>query len=122
MIDIESLTMTELRQLAALASGLLGCGPTKAAADHPVKVGQSYLIFTVTHQWLGRVAAVADGCYVLHDASWLAYSGVRLGELLATQKFTTDSEVERMPDGLVVPFGAIIGISPWSGALPEKSL
>lgn len=58
-------------------------------------VGECYLFQTCTKDWVGRLHRI-DGAHdvVLTEASWLAYTGERLGELIRTGKPNAETEVE----------------------------
>lgn len=108
-MDLDNLTIGEFKQLAAMFGG--------AGASHSYKVGDSYLIRTVTYHMIGKVRAVTDTDIVLDGASWLASSG-RFGAALASGNV---EEVEYVGDGYIVGRGGIIDSSPWKHKLPEQT-
>jgi hypothetical protein len=76
------------------------------------KIGQLYLVCTVTRYLLGRLEHVGDHEIVLSDCAWVADTG-RFSEALRTGKL---SEVEPYPDGpVIVGRGAIVDASEWHG-------
>ena len=93
-IDIEQLTVKQIREIAALAGG------TKNE-DHPYQIGGTYFFRTVTHHHTGRLVKVYPLELVIEDAAWIADDG-RLSEALRTGNF---SEVEMFPVGEPVIIG-----------------
>ena len=90
MLDIESLTLKEIREIAAIAN--------PQASVHPWEIGKIYLIRTVTMIDVGRVVAVYPTEIVLEEACWVADSG-RFAQAVATAEF---GETEPFPDGRVI--------------------
>ena len=90
MLDIESLTLKEIREIAAIAN--------PQASSHPWEIGKIYLIRTVTMIDVGRVVAVYPTEIVLEEACWVADTG-RFTQAVATAEF---SETEPFPDGRVI--------------------
>jgi len=93
---------------------LLGC--TTTARTHSFQLGQCYFIRTVTYHATGRLESITDTDLVLRDAAWIASSGrfmqaIRDGEL---------SEVEPLPDKMIISRGAIVDAFPWTHALPRE--
>ena len=113
-LDIESLTLGQIRAIQALALGV----PSIAApppVTYPYHVGDNVFIRTVTYHYTGKIAAITPGEIVLSDAAWIADSG-RFHVALATG---TLSEVEPYPAGVVISRGAIVDVSPWAHPLPR---
>lgn len=92
-INIEELTLKQIREIAALAN--LGSG---AQAPHPYKIGAKYFIRTVTMSHTGRLVEVGDKELVLEDAAWIADSG-RFTQAIEKGDF---NEVEMFPKGRVL--------------------
>lgn len=87
-------------------------------ANEHWKIGENYLIRTVTHIDIGRLTAVTDKELVLVDAAWIADTGryeqcVKEGQL---------SEVEPFPDDepVIVGRGALIDAVRWLHDLPRE--
>ena len=88
MINIEELTIGQMRQIAAL------CNPQPSTpCDCPYEVGKNYFIRTVTHHHTGKLERVTNQELVLSGAAWIADDG-RLTEALKTCTF---NEVEMFP-------------------------
>ena len=69
------------------------------------KIGENYLIRTVTMIDTGRVVEVNEHEVVLEDAAWIADTG-RFADCLKSWNF---NEVEPFPDGqVIIGRGAII--------------
>lgn len=106
----DNLTLGELRELLAMFGG------ASAPTTHPYKIGQSYLIRTVTHYHTGRLVAVHAGELVLDDAAWIADCG-RYHDALAQGTLT---EVEPIIGPCVVNRGAIVDAVEWRHDLPSQ--
>ena len=99
-INIEDLTIGDARKLVNLFYS-----PTGIVDDSHWKIGDCYLIRTVTMIQTGRLVKVSDKELVMEDASWIADTG-RFSVVLKTLDF---NEVEPFPDGhVIVGRGAII--------------
>lgn len=93
----------------------------------PLRVGEAYLVCTVTLYYVGRVVEVGPTWVRLRQASWVHWTG-RLSTLLRQRKFS-DGHGTRHPR--VEPVGEVIlwvgtaGVSayPWTGGeLPEEPI
>lgn len=110
MIDIEKLTVGELRSLQSLF-------PLPVQKAHPFQIGKQYLIRTVTFHFTGRLVAVFDTELVLEDVAWIADDG-RFADAVAKGSF---NEVEPYPDGpVIVGRGSIIDAALFNPALPRS--
>jgi hypothetical protein len=112
MIDIDKLTVGELREITRLAG--------RRAAPHvalPFKVGDAVLIRTVTMIDLGRVRAIGRDFLTLEEGGWVADTG-RFSKMLETGDL---SEFESAPDWILVGRGAICDAFPWRHALPRTT-
>jgi hypothetical protein len=98
MVDIESLTLKELKEIARIVG-------TPTSPEHPWQIGKPYLIRTVTMIQTGRLIRVTPQELVLEDAAWIADTG-RFSEALKSMSF---GEVEPFPDGeVIVGRGSIV--------------
>lgn len=68
MIDLKQLTLGQLDELKAV----LGGSPGRRL---PMPVGKVVFVRTVTHHYVGRVAAVSEEEVALESASWVADDG-----------------------------------------------
>ena len=85
---------------------------------HPYKIGENYLIRTVTMIEVGRLIAVYEQELVLEKASWVADTG-RFNECLKEGKF---NEVEMYhTEETVVGRGSIIDCVVYHHDLPTES-
>ena len=109
-MDINSLTIAQAREIAAIVNGRRA---VKARASAFV-VGNSYMIRTVTHYWVGRVAKIVGTQIVLDGASWVSDTG-RYGACVSADAI---KECEFVGDGVIVNAGAIVDARPWASALP----
>ncbi len=99
MANIDTMTLGELKQIAALFSAT---GATDASAW---AIGKNYLIRTVTMIDTGRLVAVTEHELVLEDAAWIADTG-RFAQAVEKAEF---GEVEPFPSGrVIVGRGAVI--------------
>ena len=91
--------------------------PSKPSKPYDFKVGQNYLVWTVTHNFTGRFTGYNGHELAFVDAAWIADSG------RATQAFATGSfsEVEPMPDGvpILIGRGAVLMAMPVTFPLPR---
>jgi hypothetical protein len=113
-LDIESLTLGQIRAIQALAFGVPAAA-SPLPVTHPYMVGDAVFIRTVTYHYTGKIAAITPGEIVLADAAWIADSG-RFSVALATGAL---SEVEPYPAGVAISRGAIVDVSPWAHPLPR---
>ena len=97
MINIEELTIKQVRELADLFNTLVA----PRQDDNPFEVGANYFIRTVTHHHTGKLVRVTPTELVITDAAWIADDG-RLTESLQTGNF---SEVEMFPPNTQVIIG-----------------
>ena len=106
MINIEDLTISQVRQLADMFNHHAVPIASASAIVHPFEVGKNYFIRTVTHHHTGKLVEVTPGELVLTDAAWIADDG-RLTDALKTGNF---NEVEMFPTGarVIVGRGSII--------------
>ena len=118
MIDVNELTIGQVREIAALAGCAAGAAaPSAAAGGHPYKIGKGYFVRTVTAYLTGRLVAVTSQELVLTDAAWIADTG-RFADALKKASF---NEVEPFPDGeVIVGRGAIIDACVFEQALPRS--
>ena len=115
-INLDEMTVKQIREIAALAAGL-GGGTSCSSSPNPYTVGQKLFIRTVTHHYTGRLVAVHDQELVIEDAAWIADDG-RFNECL---KNGTPSEVEPYPKGrVIIGRGSILDVSEWKHDLPDK--
>ena len=114
-MNIDEMTVKEIREIAKLASGLTG--GSCSTKTHSLPTSGNVFIRTVTHYYTGRVEAVTDSDIVLADAAWIADTG-RFSDALKSGEF---SEVEPYPDGVlcIVSRGAVLDVSTWDHALPR---
>lgn len=99
------LSLQEVRELLCATNG----------RSHSFKVGESYLIRTVTMHYTGRVIAITDSDIVLVDAAWIADTGRYHNSLVEG----TLSEVEPYPDGVCVSRSCIVDFVVWKHPLPR---
>jgi hypothetical protein len=97
MIDVDSLTIGQLKELRAL----LGGDSATTQPPHPYEIGKVHFIRTVTHHFTGKLVAVFPQELVFEDVAWIADDG-RLATALVKGEF---NEVEPYPDGRRVVIG-----------------
>lgn len=90
----------------------------KQIAGSAFKVGEKYLIRTVTFTTVGLLVGISeDGFLIFTKASWIADTG-RFNECLAKGTF---NEVEPYPGEVGVSRGSIVDFSVWGHELPSKA-
>lgn len=107
-MEIDNLTVKEIKQIQSL---LKGSGEKQ---ESPYKIGQSYLIRTVTMYYTGRIVRVTPKELILEDAAWIADTG-RFSEAL---KNGTLNEIEPVGE-IIIGRGAVIDASKWNHPLPK---
>jgi hypothetical protein len=105
-MSIENLTIKDARELASLFGG-------SNNKSHPFKIGENYLIRTVTMIVLGKLEAVYDSELVMSSASWVADTG-RFHDALKTGKL---NEVEPFINDVVVGRNSLIDATIWQHKL-----
>lgn len=110
-MNIDELTIKEARELACMFGDKRSSG-----CCHPYKVGEAYLVRTVTMIVLGKLDKVFDGELVMSSASWVADTG-RFYDALKTGKL---NEVEPFTDDVIVGRGSIIDATIWTHKLPKE--
>ncbi len=110
-MNIDELTIGEARKLAEVFTG-------SVKSDSHWRIGENYMIRTVTHINIGTLTAVTDKELVLQNASWIADTG-RFEQAV---KDGTLSEVEPFPDDaqVIVGRGALIDAVIWMHPLPRQ--
>lgn len=91
MIDINQLTIGQLKELQSLA----GCATPSQGKRLPLPVGAKIFVRTVTHYYTGRVVAVSEEEVQLDDAAWIADTG-RFADFVGGK---LANEIEPYPDG-----------------------
>ncbi len=105
-MDIDSMTIGDAKELARMFGG--------GSSSHSFRIGTAYLIRTVTHYFVGRLAAVTDTDLVLEDAAWVASTG-RYSDALVTGKL---DELEPCLGRHIVARGGLIDAAEWGYSLP----
>ena len=113
-IDIESLTIRELRELTQLAAKINAPqAPTCTNNGHPYKIGKRYLFRCVTHYQLGVVTAVYEHEIVLSDdAVWVVDTG-QFGDACKTGELKSDYPVQPFIRAPIISRGAIVDAVEW---------
>lgn len=98
-MNITELTIGQAREIAAM--------PTSTQpVSNPYKLGQAYLVETVTKFFTGRLMAIHAGELVLTEAAWIADTG-RYMQAIASGEF---SEVEPITGPIVINRGSIVTV------------
>ncbi len=97
-------------------SELLEAAGSKNGSSHSFKVGEKYLIRTVTFFYTGLLTNITDTDLLLSDAAWIADTGrfhdcLKSGEMNEVEPFTSD---------VIVPRSAIIDATIWNHHLPRE--
>lgn len=108
MINIDELTIKQVNQIKALFG--------TETKESPYKLGQSYLVRTVTHYYTGSLKEVTDKEIVLSHAAWIPNTG-RYSDALRTGHLT---EVEPIIGHAIIGRGAIVDCVEWKHALPSE--
>ncbi len=104
---IDNLTIGDVKQLA----GMFG----SPGRTHSFKVGEKYLIFTVSFFYTGRITSITESDIVLEEAAWIAHTD-RLEAAFVKGKLKA---VEPCPDPVGINREAIVSFSIWKHDLPR---
>jgi hypothetical protein len=69
-MKIDDLTIGEAKKLVSIFSN------NETTKTHSLKIGEIYLVQTVTNYYSGRLLSVTDTDIVLGDAAWIADTGI----------------------------------------------
>lgn len=118
-MDLKEMKFGEIQELAEQMRtlGLVGGGVAQTLKSNPWKIGEKYLIRTVTQTYTGLLTAVHDTELELDKACWIADSG--RFHLALQGKWDASAEHEPFPAPIIIGRGAIIDACPLSCALPE---
>lgn len=108
--NIDNLTLGEIKELRGLFNG------GSAVNEHRFKVGDNYLIRTVTMILVGRLEWVGDKELELSSASWVADTG-RFYDAL---KGGNLNEVEPFTNSILIGRGSLIDATVWAHKLPQE--
>jgi hypothetical protein len=108
-MNIDELTLGQLKQIKSM------CGGAKENFEHPYKIGQGYLIRTVTHYYTGQLDWVGDKELRLSNAAWIADTGRYHKAFESTDNL---SEVEPIKGDAIIGRGAVIDAVEWMNNLP----
>ena len=108
-ININDLTLGQIKELQLIANN-------QQSSSHPFKIGEAYLIRTVTFIALGKLEWVGEHELVLSSASWVAdtdrfYNALKEGKLKEVEPFIND---------VIVGRGSIIDATIWQNKLPRE--
>jgi hypothetical protein len=109
--------MNKLEQLAQLLK-LIDCGETVSSCNSLLKVGQAYLIRTVTMAYTGKIEEIGEHEIRLSNACWIASTG-RFASA-AAGVFDANSELEPFTKDAIIGRGGFIDATPLFCELPNK--
>jgi len=110
-MNIDDLTLGQLKEIQSM------CGKAKELKPSPYKLGEKYLIRTITMIYTGRLVDVYEQELVIEDAAWIADTA-RWNECLREGKF---NEVEPYPDGkVIIGRGAVLDVAVFEHNLPRE--
>ena len=109
-MNLNDLTIGELKEIKSLM------GVTCEQVAHPYKVGEKYLIRTVTHYYIGQLKQVFQNELHLSSASWIPdtgryYDAIKTGSL---------NEVEPIIGDAIIGRGAIVECIIWNHDTPKE--
>ena len=92
----------------------------------PFAVGEKHLIQTETLYWVGEIVEVCGGFLVLHDASWVHWTG-RLSVLCKNKSFVNKKWSGQRPrteyvGRVIVSLSKIVNSIPGEWELPTESI
>ena len=80
------------------------------------KIGEKYLIRTVTNYWTGRIEFIGPQELKLSDAAWIADTG-RFSQALESGVL---NEIEPVDDMVIIGRASVIDAQLWRHNLPRK--
>jgi hypothetical protein len=111
-LNIEELSVKQIREIAALVGNVAG---TQVSIELPIKVGEAWVFRSVTMINIGRVVAIGPDFFLLEEAGWVADTE-RYGEFLSKGLIR---EFEPYPVRAVIWRGALVDSAPWAHSLPR---
>jgi len=119
-MNINEMTLGELKEINSLFTGAkIDRTATKDNDDH-WKIGESYLIRTVTHIQLGKLVKLTEKEIVLDSAAWIADTG-RFHDALANGiDKQTSAEIEPFEREVIINRGALIDATEYKHKLPKE--
>lgn len=119
---IRSIQVLEQDALADLAYYLESRGHRELARlyrDSGLRLGESYFVQTVTHYYVGKLAALTPLFMILEEASWVADAGRLACTLQQGLEAQKDTEIE--PVGLqYVSIMSIVGVTVYAHPVPVE--
>lgn len=109
-MNIDDLTFKQAKELLDIF------GNKEAAKPHPFKIGENYLIRTVTMYAVGRLDAVYETELVLSSASWIPETGDFHDALVNG----TLKHVQPFKEDVVVGRGSLVDATIWTCKLPTE--
>ena len=115
-MNIEDLTLKQIRELQSLIQPSLGAAPGYTPT-HPL-IGKNVIVRTVTMIYTGRFEGMTQQDYILVDCSWIPETD-RFMQFVAEGKVR---ECEPYPDGLPVYInrGALLDVCELVKPLPRS--
>lgn len=110
-INIEELTLGEIKQLTSLFSN-------NNSKQHPFQIGKSYFIRTVTMILVGKLEKVFDSELVLSTASWVADAGIISEAMRSGLEALSSTEIEPFVNDVIVGRGSLIDMTEYNFPLP----
>lgn len=110
--NIDELTYAQIKALRSE----IACGSPHQ--PHPWKIGENYLIRTVTMIQVGRLESVGEHELLLSSAAWVAdtdrfYTALKTGKLKEVEPFLND---------VIVGRGSIVDACIWTHKLPREQV
>ena len=106
--------MSDKLEIVGRLLALLG-DDVAPSTDSPWRVGQCYMIRTVTMTWTGRLIRATSQELVLEDAAWIADTGRY--HLAVTEEAL--SEVEPVEGPVIIGRGSVVDARTWTESLPR---
>lgn len=109
-MNLDDLTLGQIKQIQSMWR--------ESNHTHPYKIGQNYLIRTVTMIYTGKLINVYKDELVLEQVAWIADTG-RWHQACVDG---TLNEVEPYKEGdqVIISRGSILDVSPWHKELPKE--
>lgn len=115
-IDLNKLNFAELqKQLKEMEQQK----KTVVSKENGWKIGENYLIRTVTHIQVGKLEDINDKEIILSNASWIGDTGRFYNILANGLESDDDSEIEPFTDNIIINRSALIDATIYNHSLPK---
>jgi hypothetical protein len=114
-MELNNLTLGQIKEIQSLVGG-----SNQASPNSLYKVGEKYLVRTVTHYYTGKLKAVSNNEMILEDACWIADTG-RFYDCLK-DGLSVFKEAEPFVNDAIINRAAVVDATVWNHDLPMAQI